>query len=139
MPRLTAAFALALSILAVGCGGDDDEPTTVIQTTTVTETSPGTATTPETSTTEPETTTTDSTTPEDSGGCTDAAGNEIAILTGDVDCSAAKDTAAQYDQQGERVQEIGEFVCEGGNAQTRPVIFTCTGPGGEFTVSEAGG
>jgi hypothetical protein len=139
MSRLAAVLALALTVFAAGCG-DDEEPTTVIQTTTVTETSPGTATTPET-TTEPETTTTDpeATTPEQRQECTDAAGNEIEILTGDVDCAAAKDTAAQYDLQGERVQEIGEFVCEGGNAQTRPVIFTCTGPGGEFVVSEVTG
>ena len=133
MPRRIARLALGL-VLVAGCG-DDEDPTTVIQTTTVTETSPGTATTPDTTgtTTDPELTT-----PEQRDGCTDDAGNEIDVLTGDVACSAAQDTAAQYDQQGARVQEIGEWVCEGGNAQTRPVIFTCTGPGGEFVVREPG-
>jgi hypothetical protein len=100
-----------------------------------------TESTPTTESTAPETTTeTDPelTTPEDNGVCTDASGNVIDIVGGDVDCAAAKATAAQFDQQGARVQEIGEWICEGGNAQTRPVIFTCSGPGGEFTVSEAG-
>ncbi len=139
MPRLIALFALLLSVVALGCGSDDnDDPETVIQTTTVTEstpetTAPETTTGPETTTTEPELTT-----PEDGGVCTDATGNVIEIVGGDVDCAAAKDTASQYDRQGDRVQEIGEWVCEGGNAQTRPVIFTCSGPGGEFTVEEAG-
>jgi len=136
MPRLTALIAVALALVAAGCGGDDDgDSDTVVQTTTVTESTPTTETTaPETTTeTDPELTT-----PEDGGGCTDASGNTIEIVGGDVDCAAAKDTAAQYDAQGDRVQELGEWICEGGNAQTRPVIFTCSGPGGEFTVSEAG-
>jgi len=137
MSRPIALLALVLSALAIGCGGDDEsDPETVLQTTTVTESTPTTDTTtaPETTTeTDPELTT-----PEESGGCTDASGNAIEIIGGDVDCAAAKDTAAQYDTQGDRVQEIGEWICEGGNAQTRPVIFTCSGPGGEFTVSEGG-
>lgn len=140
MRRPTILIAIALTVVAAGCGGDDEEPQTVIQTTTVTESAPETTAPEPTETTGPETTTDpELTTPEDSGGCTDAGGNEIEIIGGGVDCAAAKDTAAQYDRQGARVQEIGEFVCEGGNAQTRPVLFTCSGPGGEFVVSATGG
>ena len=141
MPRLLALFALALALIAAGCGSDDEsDPEPVVQTTTVTETTEPTTTEPET-TTAPETETEpELTTPEDNGGgCTDPSGNTIKIISGDVTCDAAKATASQYDPQGPRVQELSEWICEGGNAQTRPVIFTCSGPGGEFTVSEAGG
>ena len=139
MARLSTLLALGIAVVAAGCGGGDDGPRTVVETTTVTESAPETDTGPESTTDPEEPLEPETTTPEERGGCTDATGNEIEIVTGEVDCAAAKDTAAQYDLQGARVQEVGQFVCEGGNAQTRPVIFTCTGPGGEFVVSEAGG
>lgn len=138
MHRLTFLLALLLAIALSGCGGDDEETTpTAVQTTTVTQPPP---------TTEPDATTSpDTATPPDTTGgaekegCADAAGNEIEVVTGDVDCADAQAAAAQYDAQGERVQQVGSFTCEGGNAATRPVIFTCTGPDGEFVVREAGG
>jgi hypothetical protein len=129
---LPAAVAVAVAIALAGCGGDDEDTTVTVEgTTTVTETAPTTDTTAV-----PELPPTGEAPAE---GCRDGSGNEIEIVTGDVDCAAAQQAAAGYDLQGERVQEVGEWVCEGGNAQTRPVIFTCTGPGGEFVVREAGG
>lgn len=132
---------LAAVVLAAfaGCGGDDENDSSTSSTAqaTVTETvtAPPAATEQEPTTTEEEPTT--PTAPPDDGVCQDGAGNNIELIGGDVTCDQAKDVADGYDQQGDRVQEVGEFVCEGGNAQTRPIIFTCTGPGGEFTVSDS--
>ena len=124
---------IALAALIVGCGGDDENPTTTVnQTTTVTETSPPATTPPPAETTPTETT------PGDGTGCTAADGNEIQLVSG-VTCAQAKTTAAQYDAQGARVQEIGDWVCEGGNAQTRPVLFTCSTGSAEFVVRATSG
>jgi hypothetical protein len=140
IPRSLLAV-LVLPAVVAGCGGDDegDDSTTQAQTTVTQTVTVPPSTEEETTPTEEETIPLEPADPgDDGGGCTDDAGNQIQILTGDVTCDAAKEVAGNYDQQGDRVQEVGEFVCEGGNAQTRPIIFTCTGPGGEFTVSEAG-
>jgi hypothetical protein len=135
MRRLTPIGMLLLAGVLGGCGDDDGSTTTVNQTTTVTQQSPMPTTESET-TTGPEPTTE---TQPGRQGCTDAAGNAIQIIAGDLGCTQAQATAAQYDAQGARVQEVGSFTCEGGNATTRPVIFTCTGSDGEFVVREAGG
>jgi hypothetical protein len=127
--RAKLSSLLLAALLPLAACGDDGEDTTAA---TVTQTAPATETT-----TGPDETA-DTTAPEGpddpAGGCAGSDGNQIEILSGDVDCAAAQQTAAGYDTQGSRVQEIGEWICEGGSAQTRPVIFTCTGPGGEFVV-----
>ncbi len=124
-------------VALAGCGGDDEgdnSTVTVNQTTTVTAPPPAT----EQTTTEQEAPTTTDSEPLRSP-CNDSEGNQINVVSGDIDCDSAKSVAAQYDTQGDRVQTVDSFTCEGGNAQTRPVIFTCSGPEGEFVVSEAGG
>lgn len=140
IPRTLLAAAL-LAAFASGCGGDDENdsstPTTQA-TVTETVTAPPATTEEQPTTTEEQQDEPEPTTAPDDGVCQDGAGNNIELISGDVTCDQAKDVAGGYDQQGDRVQEVGEFVCEGGNAQTRPIIFTCTGPGGEFTVSESG-
>jgi len=47
--------------------------------------------------------------------------------------------AGRYDLRGERVQKVGEWVCEGGNAMTRPVVFTCSSGDKEFVAKETKG
>ena len=136
-PRILLTTAVLAAFVA-GCGGDDegDSSTSTQATVTQTVTVP-----PATTEQQPEPTTTaeepEPTTPPDDGVCQDGSGNNIDLIGGDVTCDQAIEVADGYDQQGDRVQEVGEFVCEGGNAQTRPIIFTCSGPGGEFTVSES--
>ena len=125
----------ALIVLAfVGCGSDDENSTeantTVTVTQTATQTAPATPTAPSATTSE--------TLPPDDGICKDGSGNDIKVISGGIACDDAAKVAGAYDQQGERVQTIADWTCEGGNAMTRPVIFTCSGPGGEFTVSDPG-
>lgn len=138
-PRLLLLTA-TLAALVAGCGGDDenDSPTTqTAATVTETVTVPPPATLEEQPpATEEEPAEPTETAPPDDGVCQDGSGNNIDVIGGDVTCDQAIDVADGYDSQGDRVQEVGEFICEGGNAQTRPIIFTCSGPGGEFTVSE---
>jgi hypothetical protein len=119
---ISCAVALVVVALA-GCGGDD-ESTTEAATVTVTQTVAPTATT--------------GTRPPDDGICKDGSGDNIKLISGGVTCDDAAKVAGGYDQQGERVQTIGDWTCEGGNASTRPIIFTCSGPAGEFTVSDSG-
>ena len=131
--KLRTLLAIALVAAAAGCGGDDeDPPDTVNQTTTVTESAPKPASPPKP--TEP-----GAPAPAPTRGCTAAGGNEIEVVRGDVACPIAQATAAGYDTQGEGVQEIGEWTCEGGDAATRPVLFTCVSSTGEFVVRESGG
>jgi hypothetical protein len=118
---------LALSAVAAlaGCGGDEEgqeQTVTATQTTTFTESAPQVPTAEAAP-----------------AACSDEAGNEIEIVGGDVDCAEARATASGYDTQGARVQEVGDWTCEGGNATTRPVIFTCSQAGREFVVREPGG
>jgi hypothetical protein len=130
----------AAAAFASGCGGDDEnDPSSTTQTAQAPATVTETVTAPPATTEEQQPTTTEETptAPPDDGVCQDGAGNEIELLAGDGGLHHATRVANGYDSQGDRVQEVGEFICEGGNAQTRPIIFTCTGPGGEFTVSES--
>jgi hypothetical protein len=127
---LLAIFALAA---AAGCGGDDDDsPETVNQTPTVTESAPKPATPPEPTQPGPPP-------PEPANTCTADGGKKIEIVRGDFACAVALATVAGYDTQGPSVQEVGEWKCEGGDAATRPILFTCVSRIGEFTVREAGG
>jgi hypothetical protein len=135
--RSTRLLALALIVAVAGCGGDGDEDQTTVsvtQTTTVTET----AAAPERETTTSTQEDPQETPDETPAGCADAAGNEIDVVGGDVPCEEARATAAGYDTQGARVQQVGPWTCEGGNAATRPVIFTCSQSGREFVVRESG-
>ncbi len=53
-------------------------------------------------------------------------------------CEEARETAAGYSLDGAKVQEVGPYTCEGGEADTRPVVFTCVAGDNEIVVSEGG-
>jgi hypothetical protein len=136
--RSTAVAVLAVAAALAGCGSDDEGQTvSVTETATVTQTAtappPPEATVPDVQDPAPPTTPDD---PE--AGCRTADGNEVDVVGGDVDCAEAQAIAAAYDPQGNRVQEVQGWTCEGGNAMTRPVIFTCIQGDREFIVREGG-
>jgi len=61
----------------------------------------------------------------------------IHITAGDIDCVTAADFAVQYDQSGDKYQNIGPFTCYSGNAMTQPLLFQCvadTADNAEFAV-----
>jgi hypothetical protein len=135
--KLISCAAALIAVAFAGCGGDDEDKTEANSTVTVTQTvAPTTQAAPATPTAPPESTT--ETPPPDDGICKDGFGNNIKVISGGIACDDAAKVAGAYDQQGERVQTIADWTCEGGNATTRPIIFTCSGPGGEFTVSDPG-
>jgi len=68
--------------------------------------------------------------------CLPGDGIRIDIFLGALTCDDAYALAAQYDLEGEKYQDVGSFTCYTGNALTRPLIFQCAGPDGEFAVSE---
>ena len=57
-------------------------------------------------------------------------------MNGEVPCATAKSTVAGYDPEGEKVQEVGAYTCEGGEAAVRPLVFTCVAGDNEITASE---
>jgi hypothetical protein len=123
--KLIPCAAALIAVALAGCGGGDDGGAAADSTVTVTQTVAPTTQT--------------EALPPDDGICKDGSGNNIKLISGGVTCDDAAKVAGAYDQQGERVQTIGDWTCEGGNASTRPIIFTCSGPGGEFTVSDSSG
>jgi hypothetical protein len=69
--------------------------------------------------------------------CPPRLGQLITITVGDIDCATASDIAAQYDQDGDKYQQIGPFTCYSGNAMTAPLLFQCvadTADNAEFGV-----
>ncbi len=72
--------------------------------------------------------------------CEPRFGQIINITVGDIDCITASDFAVQYDQEGDKYQQIGPFTCYSGNAMTAPLLFQCvadTPDGAEFAVYPA--
>ena len=133
--KLSSCTAALIVVAFAGCGGDDEHTTEANSTVTVTQTAaPTTQVAPPTPTVP-----TTETLPPDDGICKDGSGNNIKLISGSVTCDDAAKISGAYDQQGERVQTIGGWTCEGGNASTRPIIFTCSGSAGEFTVSDSTG
>lgn len=70
------------------------------------------------------------------GECPAQAQYRVTIVTGTLECAAAYAVAAKFDRQGAAVQQVDGYTCQSGTAATRPVLFTCTSPTAEFTVSE---
>lgn len=64
---------------------------------------------------------------------------QLEVVSGDVPCDEVREVAGGYDLQGAKVQEIGDWACESGEADTRPIIFTCTRGDMEFVAKEADG
>ena len=58
------------------------------------------------------------------------------VVSGEVPCERAKSTVAGYAPDGEKVQEVGGYTCEGGEAAVRPLVFTCVAGDNEITASE---
>jgi len=93
----------------VSCGGDEETVTTT-----------ETVTTP----------------PSQSGDCGTQGGYAVKVVNGEVPCATAKSTVAGYDPQGAKVQKVGPYTCEGGEAAVRPLAFTCVAGDNEITASE---
>jgi hypothetical protein len=66
--------------------------------------------------------------------CASQDGRQIEIRAGTISCAEAYSTAASYDLQGEKYQEIGAFTCYTGTAQTAPMLIVCSSGGVEFSV-----
>ncbi len=133
MRRLLGCL-LAVAFL-VACGGDEE--------TTTSESPPaaqGTETLPPTTSTEPTTKPppeTETTTGKSStGDCGSQGAYSVKVVSGEVSCERAKSTVAGYDPDGEKVQEVGAYTCEGGEAAVRPLVFTCVAGDTEITASE---
>ncbi|WP_313675230.1 hypothetical protein [Mycolicibacterium sp.] len=69
--------------------------------------------------------------------CEPQDGRRIEIHAGTISCAQAYSTAASYDLQGEKYQEIGLFNCYTGTAQTAPMLLVCSSGGVEFSVFRA--
>ena len=124
-PRLVAVLGpVAVAALVAGCGSDDSssaaEPTPTV---TVTATATATATATVTATPSGAASTTASPAAQE---CPASEGGRVRVVVGQLDCDAAAAIAAGYDLDGEKRQEVQGYVCESGNAMTRPVVFTCT-------------
>ncbi len=63
----------------------------------------------------------------------------LEVVSGEVSCDEVREVAGGYDMQGAKAQEIGDWTCESGEADTRPVVFTCTRGDIEFVAKEADG
>ncbi len=125
MGRPLVCLLLATAALTA-CGGDDEPAQgTRTVTETTTETVPG-ATTGDT------TTGTETNTETDAGS--DCPG--VTVVRGDPSCAQMQFAVSGYDTNGPKVQELGAYTCEGGEADTRPVTLTCTAGDNEFTASK---
>lgn len=126
-------LACAVAAALAGCGGDEnDQPASAPETTTVTESAPSTQETTSETTTEQPPPATETQPPGEGTGCTSDAG-QIEVTGGKVDCEIAIGVAAGYDPQGAKVQEVGDWTCQGGNATTG-LLFTCVLGDNEFVV-----
>lgn len=63
----------------------------------------------------------------------------LEIVSGEATCDEVRKVAGEYDLDGENVQEIGEWTCDLGTADTRPIVFTCVRGDVEFVAKEADG
>ncbi|HEV7206444.1 MAG TPA: hypothetical protein VGN18_17695 [Jatrophihabitans sp.] len=64
---------------------------------------------------------------------------QVTIYKGLVTCVQADSVAAQFTRGGDAVQRIDGYTCQLGTARTRPVNFTCSSTGAEFTAADAVG
>ncbi len=71
-----------------------------------------------------------------SGDCGTQGAYTVKVVNGQVPCETAKSTVAGYDPEGAKVQEVGAYTCEGGEAAVRPLVFTCVAGDNEITASE---
>jgi hypothetical protein len=123
--RLLACLLLATAALAA-CGGDDESAQgTRTVTETTTETAPGGTTADTTSGTGTNTET------ESGSGCPG-----VTVLRGDPSCAQMQFAVSGYATNGPKVQELGAYTCEGGEADTRPITLTCIAGDNEFTASK---
>jgi hypothetical protein len=106
--RRSVTLLIAAAALA-SCGGDEESVTT---TETVTSSQPR------------------------SGDCGTQGAYVVKVVNGEVPCETAKSTVSGYDPQGSKVQEVGAYTCEGGEAAVRPLVFTCVAGDNEITASE---
>jgi len=132
--RRPLACLLAVVSLA-SCGGDEEtttsEPPNAVQSTE--KLPPATSTKP---TTKPPAETDTTTGESSSGDCGTQGAYSVKVVSGEVPCERARSTVAGYAPGGEKVQEVGAYTCEGGEAAVRPLVFTCTAGDNEITASE---
>lgn len=119
--------ALAAVLLLAACSSTDEgNPQDTAPATSAATSAPSTPATAQATT--PSATT--------AGECPAQAQYRVTIVTGTLECAAAYAVAAKFDRQGAAVQQVDGYTCQSGTAATRPVLFTCTSPTAEFTVSE---
>ena len=123
MARVLVCLLLATAA-PTACGGDDEPAQgTRTVTETTTETAPAGGTTG---------TGTETNTETDAGS--DCPG--VTVVSGEPSCAQMQYAVSNYDPNGPKVQELGAYTCEGGEADTRPVTLTCTAGDNEFTASK---
>lgn len=71
--------------------------------------------------------------------CGRAGALDVDVAHGDVTCEEAREAVAGYELDGPKVQEVGGFVCEAGEAAVRPLVLTCVSAAGEIVASASGG
>ena len=133
MRRPLVCFLVAAALAA--CGGDEEttssEPSPAVQSTE--KLPPTTSTEP---TTKPPAETKTTTSESSSGDCGSQGAYSVKVVKGEVPCERAKSTIAGYDPEDAKVQEVGAYTCEGGEAAVRPLVFTCVAGDNEITASE---
>jgi hypothetical protein len=67
--------------------------------------------------------------------CPPVNGSSIDITNGPISCGDAYATAARYQADGDKYQQIDAFTCYSGNAMTAPVVLNCVSDVSEFAVS----
>lgn len=61
---------------------------------------------------------------------------QISVYGGQIDCEQAYGIAAAYDTvNGDKHQQIGEFICYSASANVAPIVLQCVSGDIEFAVS----
>lgn len=133
-------LALALALALVSCGGDEEPrqaaPAPAPPPTQTTVRPPAETSSGAPSSEPPPQTATTSSSPPPSGDCGVRGEYRVRVVGGDVPCEEARSTAAGFSPDGPKVQQVGGYTCEGGEADARPLVFTCVVGDKEITASE---
>jgi len=74
--------------------------------------------------------------PPASGDCGVQGQYRVRVARGRVPCEEARSAVAGFSPDGPKVQQVSGYTCESGEADVRPLVFTCTLDGTEITATE---
>ena len=137
MPLRPSVITPALLVVALSsaCGGSptgspSDTPSSISPSSNATATSSPTASANPSASATPSASTSPSTSasPTATGlrRCAARGTLQVVLVSGTVGCAAAYAVTARYDFQGDKRQTVDGYVCETGNAMTRPTVLSCT-------------